>query len=319
VARKLHTDDVAEQRTGEIVHVTVEGNLEGILETDQLTTLSEGHRGLEGPVLHRPGHLTFVDLEGNQLLRWRPGLGVDVIRAANAEGNGCTLDAEDRLIMCEGGTRSIVRLEPDGSWTTLARMSEGKRLNRPNDIVRRSDGSFYFTDPNLFVPKEQRDIGTSGVWRLTVDGHLQLVSTDLAFPNGLALSPDERTLYVANSFLDERCLEERKQQAVCRHRYLAAFDVRPTGELRNFREITDMSSNARDVPDGLKVDVNGNIFCTGSGALWVIKPSGAVIGKIATPDAGRNCAFGDADMRTLYITAQNTLYSIRLKSPGIGA
>jgi gluconolactonase len=302
---------------GDFVQLTVEGDLSGILESTELTTLSRGHRGLEGPVWHRSGFLTFVDLEGNQLLRFRPDHGVDVIRAPNRDGNGCTLDAEGRLIMCEGETRSIVRRELDGSWTTLAARFDGKRLNRPNDIIRHSDGSFYFTDPNLFVPNEERDFDKSVIWRLSSDGQLQMVATHLAFPNGLAFSPDEKTLYVANSFLDQSCLEERRRQAVCPHRYLAAFDVEPSGSLANFRQITDMSSNAHDVPDGLKVDVNGKIFCTGSGALWVLEASGAVIGKLVTPDAGRNCAFGDADMRTLYITALNTLYKVRLKSPGI--
>jgi gluconolactonase len=219
--------------------------------------------------------------------------------------------------MCEGDSRSIVRLEADGTWTTLAERWQGKRLNRPNDIIRRSDGTYYFTDPILFVPKEERDFGQSIVWRLSPDGSLSIVSTEFGFPNGLALSPDESVLYVANSFLDERCMEERKRKEVCPHRYLAAFDVAADGSLANRRQVTDLSSAAHDVPDGLKVDVNGTIFCTGSGATWVLAPDGGVIGKIRTPDAARNVAFGDADWRTLYITALNTVYSLRTKAPGI--
>jgi gluconolactonase len=295
----------------------LEGNLSRIVESPELTIIASGFRGTEGPVWHPAGYLTFVDLEGNQLLRWSPADGLQVLRGPNAHGNGCTLDERGRLVMCEGDSHSVVRLEADGNWTTLAQSWQGKRLNRPNDIIRRSDGTYFFTDPNLFVPHAERQLGSSAVWRLAPDGRLDMVAVDLAFPNGLALSPDEKTLYVANSFLDERCMEERKQHAVCHHRYLAAYDVAADGSLSNFRQVTDLASDAHDCPDGLKVDRNGIVFCTGSGATWVLDAGGRVLGKIRTPEPGRNCAFGDADMKTLYITALTTVYSLRMKTPGI--
>lgn len=295
----------------------LEGELSEIVASPDLTVIASGFKGTEGPVWHPAGFLTFVDLEGDQLLRWSPAEGLRVLRSPNAHGNGCTLDEEGRLILCEGDTRRLARLEPDGSWTALTGLWEGQRPNRPNDVIRRSDGTYFFTDPNLFVPREQRDLPHSPVWRLSPDGRLHIAAVDLAFPNGLALSPDESVLYVANSFLDERCMEERRRREVCRHRYLAAYDVDADGGLANFRVLTDLSSDAHDVPDGLKVDRRGTIFCTGSGAVWVLDPQGGVIGKIRTPEAGRNCAFGDADMRTLYITALTTVYSLRLKVPGI--
>lgn len=300
------------------MQAVLEGDVAGLVESSELTVIVQGFRGTEGPVWHpAAGCLTFVDLEGNQLLRWSRGDGVQILRDPNSQGNGCTLDGTGRLVMCEGGSRSIVRMESDGSWTTLADRYLGKRLNRPNDIIRRSDGTYFFTDPNLFVAKDERDFEHSMVWRLSPDGDLAIVATELGFPNGLALSPDESVLYVANSFLDERCIEERKRKEVCPHRYLAAYDVGADGSLANFRRITDLSSNAHDVPDGLKVDVNGIVYLTGSGAVWVMDPQGNVLGKIRTPEPGRNCAFGDADMRTLYIASLTTVYSLRMVHPGI--
>ena len=295
----------------------IEGDLSAILESTEVAILAEGHTALEGPAWHPAGYLTYVDLDLNQLWSWSPQDGAQVIRHPNGEGNGCTLDEYDRLIMCEGDGRRIVRLETDGSWTVVVDNWQGKRLNKPNDIVRHSSGALYFTDPGMFLPEAERDIATSNVWRLTPDGRLDPVSTNLTFPNGLAFSPDEKTLYVANSFLDRHCLEERKRGEVCHHRYLAAYDVEPDGSLSGFRQITDMASNAATVPDGMKVDVNGVIYCTGSGALWILAPDGGVIGKLITPDGARNCAFGDDDLRTLYITALKTVYSIRTTARGI--
>lgn len=299
------------------MQAVLEGDLADIVESPELTVVATGFKGAEGPVWHQAGFLTFVDLEGDQLLRWSRAEGLRVLRSPNARGNGCTLDERGRLVMCEGDTRRLARMEEDGSWTPLTGLWEGKRLNRPNDVIRRSDGAYFFSDPQLFVPRGQCDLPNSPVWRLSPDGRLEIAATDLAFPNGLALSPDEKVLYVANSFLDGRCLEERKRKEVCHHRYLAAYDVAADGSLSRFRVVTDLSSDAHDVPDGLKVDCRGTIFCTGSGAVWVLDPQGRVIGKIRTPESHRNCAFGDADMRTLYITAQTTVYSLRLKVPGI--
>jgi gluconolactonase len=299
------------------MQMTIEGDLSNILEGSDLTVVASGYRGTEGPVWHAGGYLTFVDLEGDQLVRWDPQEGARTLRDPNAHGNGCTLDAQGRLVMCEGDSRSIMRQEVGGTWTNLAHRWNGRRLNRPNDIIRRSDGTFFFTDPNLFVPMDDRDLPQSVIWSLSPLGELNPLSTELAFPNGLALSPDERTLYVTNSFLDKGCLDERKSKTVCSHRYLAAFDVSNRGQLSGFRRITDLSSNEIDVPDGLKVDQTGNIFCTGSGGIWVLNGDGGVIGKFSTPEGHRNCAFGGADMRTLFICTLTTVYSIRVLTPGI--
>ncbi len=299
------------------MQAVIEGDLSGIVESAELALIAGGFVGTEGPLWHPAGFLTFVDLEGDKLLRWDAAAGLRVLRHPNGHGNGCTLDGEGRLVMCDGDGRAIVRLEQDGRRTVLADRSDGRRLNRPNDIIRRSDGTFFFTDPGLFVPEDQRDLPVACIFRLSRDGRLDVVATDPAFPNGLALSPDESVLYVTNSFLDKGCLGERERGEVCSHRYLAAYDVSGEGDLSNFRKVTDLSSSARDVPDGLKVDRKGAIFCTGSGAVWVLDPAGGLIGKIRTPEPHRNCAFGGSDMRTLYISTLTSIYSIRVRTPGI--
>ncbi len=296
----------------------IEGNLSGILESAELTVIASGLSAAEGPVWHPGGFLSFVDLKQNKLLRWSAEQGLETMREPNREGNGCAIDCQGRMVMCESGTRSIVRLESDDSWTTIADNWKGKRLNRPNGIVCRSDGTLYFSDPLLNVPPGKRELDSSVVWRRAPDGSLHVAAEECGFPNCMALSPDEIVLYVSNSFLDEECFDERKRGDTCSHRYLAAYDVRPDGSLANYTLLVDMTSDAHSVPDGLRVDRNGIIFCTGSGATWVIAPSGEVLGKIVTPDFTRNCAFGDADYCTLFLTALTTVYSLRVKAPGIG-
>jgi gluconolactonase len=243
-----------------------------------------------------------------------------VVREDTGEGNGCTLDRQGRLIMCEGADhRRITRMDADGTITTLAERWQGKRLNKPNDVVCRSDGSLFFTDPELRLPPAQREIGFSGVFRIDPQGHLHLATRECEYPNGLAFSPDESVLYVAISRLDERCFEEEKRGEVCTHRRIRAFDVAPDGTLSNNRVFCDMSSAAPGVPDGIKVDTQGRVFCVGSGGIWVITPSGDVIGIVKTPEVVRNLAFGGPDFRTLYLTPGGSLSTLAVKTPGIGA
>jgi gluconolactonase len=294
-------------------------DLAAILESSEPTLLATGLGATEGPLWHPGGYLTFVDMQGSRLLRWDAAAGVQVVREQTGEGNGCTLDRQGRLIMCEGARRRISRMEADGTVTTLADRWQGKRLNRPNDIVCRSDGSLFFTDPELRVPPAEREVGRSGVYRITPQGDLVLATDECEYPNGLAFSPDERTLYVAISRLDERCFAEANHGAVCRHRRIRAFDVDAQGRLSNNRVFIDMSSAEPGVPDGMKVTRNGHLFCTGSGGIWVIDPQGQRLGVIRVPEVPRNLAFGGSDARTLYITAGTSVYSLRTKVVGIGA
>lgn len=295
-------------------------NLSNILDSTEPTVLTTGWGRTEGPLWHAGGYVTFVDLEGSRLLRWDPNGQVTVVREQTGEGNGCTLDRQGRLIMCEGADhRRLTRMEADGTVTPLAERWQGKRFNKPNDVVCRSDGSLFFTDPELRLPPEQREIGFSGVFRLDPQGHVHLATAECEYPNGLAFSPDESVLYVAISRLDARCFAEEAQREVCTHRRIRAFDVAPDGSLHNNRVFCDMSSAAPGVPDGLKVDTMGRVFCVGSGGIWVMAPSGEVIGIIEMPEVVRNLAFGGPDFRTLYLTPGGSLSTLTVKTPGIGA
>ncbi|MGH8059227.1 MAG: SMP-30/gluconolactonase/LRE family protein [Candidatus Entotheonellia bacterium] len=293
--------------------------LSTILESTEPTLLATDLGATEGPLWHLAGFLTFVDLRGSRLLRWDAATGVRVVREETGEGNGCTLDRQGRLVMCEASRRRIGRTEADGTIVTLADRWQGKRLNRPNDVVCRSDGSIFFTDPELRVPPAEREVGISGVYCISPQGELSLATDECEYPNGLAFSPDERLLYVAISRLDERCLREEENGEVCRHRRIRAFDAAANGRLQNNRVFIDMSSAERGVPDGMKVDRDGRLFCTGSGGIWVIDPQGRRLGVIRVPEVPRNLAFGGPDFRTLYITAGTSLYSLQTKVVGIGA
>lgn len=294
--------------------------LSTILDSTTIATLASGCGRTEGPLWHADGSVTFVDLQGSRLLRWTPNGAVTVVRENTGEGNGCTLDRQGRLLMCEGADhRCITRMEANGTVTTLAERWLGRRFHKPNDIVCRSDGSIFFTDPGLRLPAEQREIAFSGVFRIDPQGGIHLATDECEYPNGLAFSPNGRILYVAISRLDERCFQEETRGDVCIHRKIRAFDVAPDGTLSNNRVFCEMPSALPGVPDGLKVDTAGRVFCVGSGGIWVIAPSGEVIGVIPTPEVVRNLAFGGPDFRTLYLTPGGSLAKLEVKTPGIGA
>ncbi|MBM3941675.1 MAG: SMP-30/gluconolactonase/LRE family protein [SAR202 cluster bacterium] len=294
-------------------------SLTNFVETTQPTLLaSDPEWRTEGPLWHAQGYLTFVDLGKSQLLRWSPGGKVTTVRAGTGEGNGCTFDRSGNLLMCEGADhRRISRMFSSGVVATASAGYQGKRLNKPNDVVCRSDGSIYFTDPELRVPKDQRELGFSGVFRISPDGATHLGTDECEYPNGLAFSPDEKVLYVAISRLDERCIQEEERKQVCAHRKIRAFDVARNGTLSNNRVLVDLSSAEPGVPDGMKVDSKGRIFSTGSGGIQIISSQGERLATIRVPEVPRNLAFGGADFKTLFITAGKSLYSIKVKEPGI--
>ena len=284
-------------------------DLSSILESPEHTLLANGLGATEGPLWHPGGYLTLVDL-GGRLLKWDPGSGISVIRDNTGEGNGCTFDREGNLIMCEGEHRSVTRTNSDGTITTIADRYQGKLLNRPNDVVSRSDGSIYFTDPwTSPLTQEQWDLTYAGVFRVTPDlGTITLLVEDFILPNGLMFSPDESVLYVNDS----------------RRSHIRAFDMNPNGTLsrQSDRVFADLSGNAPGVPDGMKVDVEGNVYCGGSGGIHVLDPSGKKLGLIehGAPST-TNLAFGGDDWKTLYFTTWNYLGSVQLNiagSPGPG-
>lgn len=275
--------------------------LSTILETHEAARLATGFGFTEGPLWHPDGFYYFVDIRRSTLHRLIPGKEPEVVRANTGEGNGTTFDLQGRLILCEGGNRRVTRMTSDGRVEILVDRFEGKRLNRPNDVVCTSDGTIYFTDPGLRVPLAERELASAGVYRVTKDAAITLVA-DCEYPNGLAFSPDERVLYVANT---------RWAQ------YIHALELDDAGTLVRRRIFADMSSDESDgVPDGMKVDVEGRVYCTGPGGTWVFAPDGARLGIIRTPEVPANLAFGGPDLRTMFFTARTSVYTLRVKVPG---
>ena len=275
--------------------------LDTILETKEAERLATGFVFTEGPLWHPDGFYYFVDVRSSVLYRIVPGRVPEVVREKTGGGNGTTFDLQGRLVICEGDNRRVARMTADGRVEALVDRFEGKRLNRPNDVVCKSDGSIYFTDPGLRVPLAERELPYAGVYRVTPDGVTSLVA-DFEYPNGLAFSPDERRLYVANT---------RWAQ------YIHVLDLDPSGKMARRRIFADMSSDETDgVPDGMKVDIEGRVYCTGPGGTWVFAPDGARLGIIRTPEVPANLAFGGPDLRTLFLTARTSVYTLRVKVPG---
>ena len=261
-------------------------DLSAIVESGDPALIAAGGP-TEGPLWHTGNYLTYVRHWESTLMRWDGSGEPVVIRTNTGEGNGCTLDRQGRLLMCEGANRQITRMDVAGTVTTVGDRWPGKRLNHPNDIVCRSDGSVYFTDPERGIPVEQRELGFAGVFRIAPDDTLHVATDECEYPNGLAFSPDESVLYVAISRLDDRCVKEAERGEVCTHRFIRAFDVAPDGSLSNNRIFCDMSSAEPGVPDGMKVDTEGRVYCTGSGGIWVIDPQGDRLGIIRVPEVPR--------------------------------
>jgi gluconolactonase len=275
-------------------------DLPEILETTEAERLATGFIFTEGPLWHPDGYWYFVDLRRNHLHRIRPGQAPELVRKTEG-GNGTTFDLKGNLIVCEGDGRKVTRTGPDGKVQTVVDRYQGGRFNRPNDVVCRSDGSLWFTDPGLRVPLTQREVPYAGVYRIAPDGTTTLVA-DCEYPNGLAFSPDERTLYVANTRWTQ---------------YIHAFELDAAGAVVRRRIFADMSSDETDgVPDGMKVDVQGRVYCTGPGGTWVFAPDGTRLGIIRTPEVPANVAFGGPDLRTLFLTARTSIYALRTKAPG---
>jgi gluconolactonase len=275
--------------------------MSAVLETTQAERLATGFVFTEGPLWHPDGFYYFVDVRASMLYRVTPGRPHEVVREKTGGGNGTTFDLQGRLVLCEGDNRRVVRQAADGRFEVLMDRFEGQRLNRPNDVVCRSDGSIYFTDPGLRVPLAEREVPHAGVYRVAPDGAVGLVA-DFEYPNGLAFSPDERRLYVANT---------RWAQ------YIHVLDLDAEGRVLRRGIFADMSSDETDgVPDGMKVDVEGRVYCTGPGGTWVFGPDGARLGIIRTPEVPANLAFGGPDLRTLFFTARTSVYTLRAKVPG---
>jgi gluconolactonase len=231
---------------------------------------------------------------------------VSVFQEPTNRANGLTRDLQGRLLACEHDSRRVTRQELDGSLTVIANSFQGRRLNRPNDVVVKSDGCIYFTDPwTSPLPPEQWDLTFAGVYRVTPDlGTLSLLIDDFIVPNGLAFSPDESVLYINDS----------------RRRHIRAFDLLPNGTLakQTDRVFADLRGEEPGVPDGMKVDTAGNVYCGGAGGIWIMDAHGTKLGRIVHgAPATTNLAFGGDDWKTLYFTSRNHLGSINVNIPGI--
>ena len=291
--------------------------LPGIVESGaEALQLATGFGFTEGPVWHPDGYWLFVDIRASLVHRMTPDGQTEVYRDNSGSSNGLTFDLAGNLILCEGDNRQLARRNSDGSYTAIATHVGGQRINRPNDVVSRSDGSLYFTDPAGRLTAEERELDFSGVHRVAPDGTNTIATRDTEYPNGIAFSPDESVLYVAITRLDDGCIGEKERGEVCEHQFIRAFDVAADGSLSNGRIFADMHSSEDGVPDGMKVDAEGRVYCTGPGGCWVFDAAGNNLGVIVLPEVPANCAWGGGDNRTMLFTARTSVYSLRMTTPG---
>ncbi|HTM56271.1 MAG TPA: SMP-30/gluconolactonase/LRE family protein [Pirellulales bacterium] len=300
--------------------VRKDARLDKIVPSDaHMEQLAEGFDWAEGPVwIKDGGYLLFSDIPRNSVIKWKEGEGVSLFMKPSGYtgvvdympepgSNGLTVDAQGRVIFCEHGDRRVSRLEKDGGKKTLVDSYQGKRLNSPNDAAYKSNGDLYFTDPPYGLPKNfddpRRELDFCGVYRLSKNGELTLLTRDMTRPNGIAFSPDEKTLYVAQS---------DPAAAVW-----MAFDVKDDGTLGKGRVFFDSTAWAKagqkGLPDGMRVDKAGNLFATGPGGLHIFASDGTHLGTFETGQATGNCAWGD-DGSSLYILADMYLVRIRLNT-----
>jgi len=298
----------------------VDPGLDAVVEPDAtLERVASGFVFTEGPVWSSDGSLLFSSPNTNSIYRWHPSgrvtvfrsksgyTGTDIGRFTQPGSNGLTFDPQGRLTICQHGNRRVIRVEPHGNLTVLADRYDGRRLNSPNDLVCRSDGTLFFTDPPFGLPgvfaDPDKELPFSGVFAVR-DGEVTLITDELEGPNGLAFSPDERYLYVGNWDPDRKVVMR--------------YELGPDLELIDAGVLFDMTgADGEDAIDGMKVDVAGNVYACGPGGIWVIAPGGRHLGTLRLPEAPHNLAWGDVDGRTLYVTALTSVYRIRLQIPGI--
>ena len=284
----------------------------------EFVKLGSGFEFIEGPVwVESKGYLIFSDIYGNIMRRWSPEEGIVEVRNPSGKANGNALDRQGRLLTCEHIGRSVTRTEHDGSITTLVSKYKGKQLNSPNDIVvKKSDGAIYFTDPRSGIESNKAgiirdpELDFCGVYRFVPETEELTLLVEFPKPNGLAFSPDESLLYINDTKMS----------------HIRVFDVKPDGTLTGDRLFTDVVYPTEadweliGKPDGLKVDVEGNVYCSGPGAaIYVYYPDGKFKGIIHTPNGGKpaNFAWGEDDWKTLFVCASTDLYKVRMDIPGI--
>jgi len=303
---------------------TIDEKLNSIIAPGtQIEKVADGFQFTEGPVWHPDGYLLFSDPNTNTIYRYNPKnhnvtvyishsgyTGADIGEYGQPGSNGLTIDKEGRLIVDQHGNRRVIRIEKKGPVTVLADRINGKRFNSPNDVVLKTDGTVYFTDPPYGLPNffddKRKELDYSGVFMIK-NGKVQLVSKDLGGPNGLAFSPDEKYFYVTN--WDIRDIHHTKT--------IWRYEVQADGTLANGKIFFDFNFTEDDEAlDGLKIDKEGNLFVSAPGGLWILSPDAKLLGKIVTPERPANMAWGDEDGKTLYLTAHSSLYKIRVNTGG---
>lgn len=269
-------------------------------EVEQLAT---GFQFTEGPLWNSIGrYLLFSDIPANKIRRWDEESGMSVFRDPSGKSNGLTYDRGGHLITCEHANRRVSRTTADGDVQTIASEYQGKRLNSPNDIVVKSDGSIYFTDPPYGITSEsEKELDFHGVYRLSPDKRdLTLLVDDFDRPNGICFSPDESILYINDT----------------KRMHVRAFDVQDDGTITNGRVFAEEEGD-NGVPDGMKVDVNGNVYLTGPNGIWIFTPDGTHLGIILVPERTANLAWGGDFWKSLFITASTSIYRVECKVEGI--
>ena len=279
--------------------IKYDAGLSDLVESTEIERISGRHEFTEGPAWHPDGYLVFSDIPANRICFWTQE-GTKTYRKPSGNSNGLYFDRELRLVACEHGNRRVSRTEKDFAVIALAERFQAKRLNSPNDVVECSDGSIYFTDPPYGVEAKDRELDIQGVFRISRAGELSLAAGDFDKPNGLAFSPDEQTLYIDDSG----------------RRHIRAFDVLSDGSFTNGRLFAEMHSHEPGSPDGMKIDVDGRVWCAGAEGIWVFDPSGKRLGILATPEKPSNCCWGEADRRTLFVTAKSSVYRVRARVAG---
>jgi gluconolactonase len=290
------TIEIHDDRLNEIVSLDV-----------SIDKVASGFRFLEGPIWHPANHfLIFSDIMGNGLYKWDEAEGVSLFRENSYMANGNTYDRTGQIVTCEHATSRVTRTAKNGEVSVLASHYQGKELNSPNDIVVKKDGAIYFTDPNpgrgprVGVPREQ-ELSFQGVYRYTDSEGLTLLVDDFSKPNGLCFSLDERYLFINDT--------DRQ--------HIRRFDVKTDGTLSSGILWADLYGKEPGVADGMKVDQEGNLFCSGPGGIQIFDSEAKLLGRILTPEIAANFAWGDPNLCRLYLAATTTLYRMKMKIPGL--
>ncbi len=262
--------------------------------------ITEGYEFTEGPVWHDSGYLLFSDIPANTIYKWTPGEEAVEYLKPSGNSNGLTFDEDGSLLLAQH-EGALSRLTGEKKLETIADSFEGKRLNSPNDLTQKSDGSIYFTDPDFGVSDEDKELDFNGVYRFTEENGLELLIDDFDLPNGIVFSPNENRLYVNDT----------------QNNHIRVFDVDKDGNLMNDRVFAEMQDDAEGAADGMKIDNDGNLYSTGPGGLWIFSPEGEVLQQVEMPERVTNLAWGGSEKSTLFLTAPNAVYQLKTNATGV--